>query len=275
MIEKKILKAKHFLESKLLETAYTKEIKNINHPVLSAVLDTILQIKNEEFSLEDLAAFESLQSYRNFLKNNTEFIDYSLFNAPKRQISEIYQSASSPEIWSRFHYMLAKKLNAKNYLEIGTNLGVSGSYILSALSKQANFRFVTMEGIDGLSDMAEEQFTSITDPQNFKIFRGLYDQSFPELMKMDLNFDVLFIDGNHHYDPTLSYFQQLKSKIGDVAVFVFDDIYWNPEMIKVWKKIKEDPITTFALDLFKMGILIVDKKENRKKTDFKFYLTAI
>lgn len=275
MLKKKILKTKHFLESKILESFYTKEIQKINHPELSAVLSTFFQIKKNQFQPEDRAVFEKLQSYRNFLQHNTGKIDYSLFNAPERQISEIYESASSPEIWSRFHYALAKNLKAKNYLEIGTNLGVSGSYILSALSQHENFKFVTMEGIEELSDLAEKQFSTLASPQNFKILRGLYDQSFPELMKMDLNFDVLFIDGNHHYDPTLSYFEQLKSKIEDVAVFVFDDIYWNPEMIKVWKKIKEDKETTFALDLFKMGIIIVDKNESRKKTDFKFYLTSI
>lgn len=275
MLLKKLYKTRHWLKSNLKEQSYIKEIRAIGHPTLTAVLETFLQVKTSDFDQEDFKIFSTIKKYRNYLETNTSTIDYSVFGIKDRTVNEIYRSASSPEIWSRFHYLLAKNLGVKNYLEIGTNLGISGSYIISALSKQPDFKFLTMEGIEGLSDLAETQFKTLTQPENFEIIRGLYDQTFPELIQKDLNFDVCFIDGNHHYEPTLQYFEKLKEKTAEVAVFIFDDIYWNDEMVKVWEVIKKDKATTFALDLFKMGIIILDQKENRHKTDFNFFLTKI
>lgn len=273
MYLKKLFKAQHYLQSKQNRNKYINLVQKINHPTLSEIFKTINQIENSDFDVEDQAVFEKLQSYRNCLKENNQSIDYSIFGIENRIVSEIYKSASSSEMWSRFHYLLTKNLNAKNYLEIGTNLGVSGSYILSGLLKNTDFQFITMEGIDELSDIAQAQFETVAMPENFKILRGLYNKTFPELLNIDLKFDILFIDGNHHYEPTLHYFEKLKQKAADISVFLFDDIYWNKEMKDAWYVIKQDNSVSYTLDLFKMGIVLIDRTKEIKTVHTKYFLT--
>lgn len=123
------------------------ELKSYNNSTLDKVLDTIFQVKNSDFKNEDLDVFEQIQSYRKELSDNTQIITYEIFGSDlKRTVKEISLIAASPEIWGKFHYLIAKNLSVKNYLEIGTNLGVSGAYILSALKKNTESNFVTMEG---------------------------------------------------------------------------------------------------------------------------------
>ncbi|MFV0305457.1 MAG: class I SAM-dependent methyltransferase [Moheibacter sp.] len=270
---KKFIKLKHYLKSKLYFYSYKKEIERIGNNTLSVVFSTIQQVKNNQYSEKDLSIFSNLNSYRKYLKENEQLIDYSIFNSKSRVVKEIYQSASSPEIWSRFHYLLTKNFNTKNYLEIGTNLGVSGSYILSALKEVDDSKFITMEGVPALCKLADKQFQTITDTSKFEVICGLYEDTFPELEKKPLQFDVFFIDGNHHYEPTLQYFRSLKTKAKSKAIFIFDDIYWTSEMTKVWNEIKEDTDINFALDLYKMGIVIIDKNEMNRNTKFNLFLT--
>ena len=271
--KRKILKLNHLIHSELFQKQQKDKIQKINHPQLSAVWETLEQLKNENFTSEDKAVFQNLEVFRHELKNNQAEIDYSVFGQPSRKVSEIYNTAASPEIWSRFHYLLAKNLRAKTYLEVGTNLGVSGSYILSALSQYKDSKFITMEGLNQLSNIAENQFQKIVEPHQFQILRGMYGQTFPELMELPVLFDLLFIDGNHKYGPTLNYFQQLKNKIAKTAVFVFDDIYVGSEMQAVWKKIKADPEVNFTVDLYKLGIVVIDRNENAKGEDFRYFLS--
>lgn len=273
MYLKKIYKVQHYLDSKLNQHKYSNLVKKINHPTLSLLFKTITQIKNSEFNYEDKIVFEKLKAYRKALHENNQTIDYSIFGIENRIVSEIYQSASSSELWSRFHYLLTKNLKAKYYLEIGTNLGVSGSYILSALKKQEDVMFITMEGVNRLSDIAQKQFEKILKPEKFRILRGLYENTFPELLNTDIQFDILFIDGNHHYEPTLQYFEELKEKTATVSVFVFDDIYWNEEMKDAWNVIKKDHSVNYTVDLFKMGIVIIDKHNTDKPIHTKYFLT--
>lgn len=271
--KRKLFKLNHLIQSRMFQNQQKREIQKLNHSQLSAVWETLGQLKNEEFTSEDKAVFQNLETFRNELKNNEAEIDYSVFSQPSRKVSEIYATAASPEIWSRFHYLLTKNLRAKTYLEIGTNLGVSGSYILSALSAYKDAKFITMEGLGQLSDVAENQFLKLAEPHQFRILRGLYEQTFETLMELPVLFDLIFIDGNHKYEPTLHYFQQLKNKTAEVAVFVFDDIYVGHEMQAVWKKIKTDPDVNFTLDLYKLGIVIIDRSENEKGKNYKYFLS--
>jgi len=272
----KFLKTGHILNSSLNRKNQLDSIRKINNHTLNMVIDTMLQVQKNDFSEEDKWVFQNLNKFRNELSQSNEIIDYKIFNSDETAVvHNIFKRAASPEIWCKYLYLLAKNLDAKNYLEIGTNLGVSGSYILSALNKHPDSHFITMEGVPKLCSIAENQFHKVGSSDQFQVFQGLYQDTFPKVLELPFDFEVCFIDGNHKLEPTLHYFNKLKEKTTNPCVFLFDDIYWSNEMIEAWKMIKNDSDINFALDLFKMGIVIIDKNEKHKNLTFNYYLDKI
>ena len=76
---------------------------------------------------------------------------------------------------------------------------------------------------------------------------------------------MIYIDGNHQYEPTISYFEQLQKNSHDRTIFIFDDIHYSPSMEKAWKHLQSQPQVTITLDLFFIGIIWIDaslSKEN-------------
>lgn len=92
-------------------------------------------------------------------------------------------------------------------------------------------------------------------------------------MDLPFDFDVIFIDGNHQKEPTLHYFNSLKSKLNSPAVIVFDDINWNVGMQEAWEIIRNERDVNYALDLYKLGIVIIDKSDKNKSINKKLFLT--
>ena len=275
MIKKrKLNKLKHFLQYSIHPNELKNSVEKYPNSIYKIVLETLNQLKYKNYSSEDQLVFDSLKNYRDYLSQNIDLVDFKIFNSSVvREVRDQYYRAASPETWCKFHYLMAKNFNAKNYLEIGTNLGVSGSYILSAVKRHKDGKFVTMEGAPKLCEIAEKQFHTLASSNQFQIIQGLYQNTMPEMYNMPIQFDMAFIDGNHKYDPTLEYFLEIKKKIGEKTILIFDDIYNTDEMKRVWDKIIQDPEVNFSIDLYKLGIVILDKTEKIKGIHTQYFLT--
>lgn len=263
----------HFFSCLINPNEFKNSVRKYPNPIYKIVFDTLEQVKNNQFSPEDISVFDVMNIYRNQLAESTQKIDYEVFNSPiVNEVQNIYKRATSPEIWCKFHYLLAKNFQAKNYLEIGTNLGVSGSYILSAIKNHPDGKFITMEGVPKLYEIAENHFSKIASASQYRIIKGLYQDTMPEMSAMPVKFDMAFIDGNHKYEPTLEYYYEIKKKTNNKAILIFDDIYISDQMKKVWSRIKKDDGNNFIVDLCKVGIVIIDKEEKIKGIHTKYFL---
>lgn len=229
-----------------------------------------------------LSIFEDLEGYRKQLLKNESNISYDVFEKGlKRKVSEICKSAATPKRWSHFYFHLIKNTNSLRALEIGTNLGISGQYFLSALKLNAEEKhqkgvFLTIEGVKGLCDIAQERFKEINSEGLVDVIlhNELYDDILPQIVSEDTTYQVIFVDGNHKYKPTLRYYEMLLESIPDKAIFIFDDINWNNEMQSAWKDILNKNYHAYSVDFFKLGLVIIDKTqaENLKKENFKLFL---
>jgi adenosylhomocysteinase len=76
--------------------------------------------------------------------------------------------------------------------------------------------------------------------------------------------NVAFIDANHTYEATLTYFNALASRVHEKSVVVVDDIHYNEDMEKAWKAICADERVTTTMDLYRMGLVFFDKHYWRK-----------
>ena len=244
-----------------------------NNPLLTIIVESFLQLKNNKLSSTDISIFEACEKYRNKLLQDDTIVSFEIFGSNKTMlVKDICKKAASKPIWAQFLYLITKRLISPYFLEIGTNLGVSGTYILEALKSKKNSQLYTMEGLPQLCEIAQNQFSKISSNSKYKIYEGLYKNTFPKLLMDNKNFNIVFIDGNHKKEPTIKYFTDLQSQLSSPAIIIFDDINWSLDMQKVWKIVKSHKNVSYSIDMFKFGILIFDKNTINKKGDYKLHL---
>lgn len=276
-VKKKIRKLSHFLKNKLLKSKISDQEFG-DYPYLRDIISTASTVAKQKFTTVEEDDFTSLTAYHDSLKKSEEVIDFSMFKKDyKRVVSEIADNSASPVVWGQFYYKLTKRVKASNILEIGTNLGVSGQYFILALEKNNQAAlFETMEGVEGLCKIADKRFKTLTENTQvkYKIHQGFYDDNLHKITESGTKFDIVFIDGNHRYEPTLKYYNTLKNNYSNEAIIIFDDINWNDEMQKAWKEIKNDKNVVYSVDFFKLGLILYQKGNNRKdKKHYGYYLS--
>lgn len=268
MKAKKINKLNHLVSNTLLEKKTLSRLKNYSN-ITNNISNAFIKAKYKNNDYETIKVFEELNAYKLSLLSSNQKIDYSIFNAKNRTVSEISKNASSRKKWCEFYYILSREIGAKNILEIGTNLGVSGQYFLKAINENYGSQsfFLTFEGVPDLCKISEARFNQITK-NNFKIIQGFYDDTLNIVEKIEKKYDLIFIDGNHRYEPTLKYFNYLKKYCHENSIIIFDDINWSSEMIRAWKKIKSNE-NVVSIDMFNIGIVTFKKDSN---LNYKFSL---
>ncbi len=259
MLPKKISKHTTILTRRLRERATRQEMAATGDPTLRTIARCLDLAHRDDFTAAQREAFERVEDYRRELLSNHELINYPVFNLPETAtVSSECKRATSPPIWARFLFLLATELGAERILEMGTNLGISGSYLLEAIRDRPEATLTTMDGVPKYAEMAGKQFAGIVEPDRFEILLGNYDDTFPELVGRAPDFDLLFIDGNHREGPTVDYFEELLPHARRPSVWVFDDINWTPGMVRAWEKIRSAPEATYSIDLYKLGIVVVN-----------------
>ncbi|MGY8944235.1 MAG: O-methyltransferase [Flavobacteriales bacterium] len=267
MIKKKINKYLHFVLSNLKQSQTLDRIAS-ESVTAKTIVDSFQKAKKNIQKPSEKERFYLLNEYRNELKKNNDQVSFDeIGSAQHFSVAEVSKKAGSPEIWTVLYYYLSLNNNIKNILEIGTNLGVSGQYFIAALEGKINSKFISIEGVKKLCEIAETHFSKISQQVEFEVKHGLYDDVLEEVCLSNTQFDLVFIDGNHNYEATIKYFEMLKNNYSKNAILIFDDIHWSPKMTKAWKEIIVDPTVLLSVDLFKLGILIVgaDDSSNHNK----------
>ena len=123
----------------------------------------------------------------------------------------------------------------------------------------------TIEGCANIAAKAKSHIEKL-NLKNVSIEIGDFDSVLTNQIDEDKVFDLIYIDGNHAYEPTLRYFEYALAHTHDNSFIVFDDIYWSEEMTNAWEQIKKSNKIHVSMDLFRMGI--VCKKQKQRKQDF-------
>ncbi|MEZ4776160.1 MAG: class I SAM-dependent methyltransferase [Bacteroidia bacterium] len=163
-------------------------------------------------------------------------------------------------------YRLCQHFQPGTCLELGTNMGISSLYQLAALK---NSRFITLEGSSALAEIAQKNI------EDFGFQAEVHVGEFSALLaKLDLSEikpDYVFLDGNHRYEPTISYVQTILPHISPGGILILDDIYWSAEMKKAWETICALPEVTVSLDLFFMGICFIRRPQAKEHFRLRFW----
>jgi predicted O-methyltransferase YrrM len=148
-------------------------------------------------------------------------------------------------------YRLAMYYKPQTIIELGTSLGITTAYLATG-SPGADV--YTIEGSAAINQVAKQHFREL-GLKNIKDCVGNFDDKLPEILSRLQRVDLVYIDGNHRYEPTVHYFSQLLPHSGNDTILVFDDIHWSPEMEQAWEEIKSHPSVRCSVDLFFIGFV--------------------
>lgn len=213
-------------------------------------------------------AFGDLVALREQLKLNSTEIDVNDFGAgslvlPKRKkrISQIAKTSATATHFAKILFKTALTYKPKNILELGTSLGISTLYFSKANEKSTVY---TVEGCPNVAGWAHHNF-KLSKATNIRQFTGEFGESLPKALKEIDKLDLVFLDGNHRYQPTIDYFKLCLEKVGEHSILIFDDIYWSQEMIQAWEEVKNHPKVTQSIDLYQFGYVFFNKDFKAKQ----------
>lgn len=243
---------------------------NIQSPFLFEFVSHVLDTSKQYYAF-DLIETERKKLIRN--KNLLIIEDYgagsSVKNSNARTISDVAATALSGIHKCRILFNLALHYRCFRILELGTSLGISSAYLAKT---NRNAHVTTLEGDDQICKIAKTVHDNL-ELSNIEVIPGKFYDTLPKVLSYKGEFDLVFIDGHHAKNPTLEYYEKIKSKCHQNSIVIFDDIYWSPDMTDAWNQIVKKPEVTLSIDLYDIGIIFFNtalSKENVRYIPYRY-----
>jgi len=242
-------------------------------PYAGFVADGVASAVRNRLAEDEKAWIDRIEELRSLLNSSNEeiaVIDYGAgsisnhINTPVRAenstVGYLCRMGSKPYFWAVLLFHLVRNHKPAVCLELGTSLGISGSYQAAALNLNGNGKLITIEGSPEIASRAAKHFNAL-GLKNVIGVQGLFDEKLPGVLSAYQPIDYVFIDGHHDEQATIRYFEQIYPFLSPRALLVFDDINWSAGMKKAWEKIIRDPRIGFSLDLHYPGICLLRQEK--------------
>ena len=209
-----------------------------------------------------------------------------VFKSDKRKVSKMAKTAGISPKRSRLLNRLVRYLEMDTALELGTSLGL-GTAAMAAGNK---VRITTIEGCPETAAITKEKFEEF-NLKNIQLKVGRFEDFLKKRAKTNSNsqipnhkksdgadlqsvptphsilntqYSLLFIDGNHQKEATLSYFEKLLPTIHNDSVMILDDIHWSKGMEEAWEEIKAHPRVKVTIDTFQWGLVFFRREQEKE-----------
>lgn len=180
-----------------------------------------------------------------------------------RRISEMARVQSIDRKYGKLLGTIMQHYKIDTCLELGTSLGIGSAYMAELAE-----RVVTIEGCKNIHAEAQKFWNSRFS--NIEFVHGEFGQVLPEVLSTIEKLDLAFVDGNHGYQPTLEYFEQIVEKAHNDTFILFDDINWSEDMRKAWDEICASDKINVSLEFFRMGIVLKRSEQAKEHFVLKF-----
>jgi predicted O-methyltransferase YrrM len=231
------------------------------------VFDFILHVLNNR---RKYAAPKEVEALREQWKRSSEVLEINDLGAGSRvatsnqkTVGQIAQAALKPRKYAQLLFRLVKHYQPQTVFELGTSLGLTTAYLAAA---NPDATITTIEGSESIVQKAKEGWRQL-GCTNIRSITGNFDDVLPDILPSLPALDLVYIDGNHRYEPTVRYFQQILPYLHEYSIVVFDDIHWSPEMEQAWEAIKRHPQVQYTIDIFFLGFVFF-RKEFKVKQHF-------
>jgi predicted O-methyltransferase YrrM len=172
------------------------------------------------------------------------------FSKEEREVSKIAIKAGMPLHQSRLILKITDYFDIKTALELGTSVGLGS---LAMACKRPSIQIDTVEACQNTSNTAKQNFLDLGF-KNISVHHKDFQTYLYEIPEKK-SYDLIYIDGHHQKEATLSYFKKLKQHVHQNSVIILDDIYWSEGMQEAWKSICKDKDVKLSLDLYFWGIV--------------------
>lgn len=203
-------------------------------------------------------AYNQVEALRKKLLRNDAIIEVEDFGAGsaisktnQRSIASIARHAAKSKKWAQLLFRIVNYYQPQTILELGTSMGISTAYMSLANPKA---RIITAEGSAAIAAQAKRNFQSL-QLSSIQQVTGNFDDTLPGILSSLSQLDLVFIDGNHRYEPTMRYFNQILPHMHANSVMIFDDIHWSREMEQAWNEVRANAAVQLSVDLFFIGLV--------------------
>ncbi len=250
-------------------------LRDTKSTVCKSVAAALGETLKNRLTLEEKSWINKIESLRKELTSSHKpisIVDYGAVSGNKvlkhddiyegnivvRSVSKVCRSASMPSWEGCLLFKLIRELQPSVCLELGTCLGISAAYQAAALKLNQSGSLITLEGAESLASIARQSFDKLGF-DNVQVVIGKFQDNLHKTLSANAPVNFAFIDGHHDGDATLAYFEQIYSFTSEQALLVFDDIRWSKNMRRAWTTIRSDDRINYSVDLWWLGICIIDK----------------
>jgi len=233
----------------------------VHSPFVYELIDKVLR------PAVDALPFAAIENLRSDLLRSDQTIRVNDLGAgsrnidlPIRRVAEMARTALKPQQQAQLLFKLARFVDANEVLELGTSFGISTLYLAQGAE---NGRVHTIEGCPQTFRIAQHHFELLRQ-RNINPVLGSFQRRLPEVLDGLERLDLVFMDGHHAEQPTLTYFEQCLAKAHNDTVFVFDDVHWSRGMEAAWQRVKEHPRVTVTIDLFDLGLVFLRSEQSKE-----------
>jgi len=181
----------------------------------------------------------------------------------KQTVCSFARGASVSYKYGALLYRCSRWFKPQVILELGTGIGISTLYLASG---SPGIPLHTIEGNRDRAQFSTGLFKRSGFPE-VQLHVGEIEKGLAELTTRVGGRMLVFMDGNHRYEPTIRYLRWILKQAGEEAVVVMDDLYWSRGMYRAWKEVIAWPEVRMSIDLFHMGVLLL--RRDLHKVDLK------
>jgi len=168
-------------------------------------------------------------------------------------------AASKGAEWCRVLFELARRLRPRYVVEMGTNVGISGSYLAAGLEEAGAGALVTLEGSPHKAAIAREGFEVLGLSGRVEVVVGDFGDTVDGVLaRLGDGIDLAFIDGFHQREATLAYHEGFV-RVAERAVLAYDDIRWSSGMAEAWRRIRSDDRVATSVDAQTLGFVEIPR----------------
>lgn len=235
----------------------------VHSPFVFALITEVLNDKRPYY------CYQAIETLRKQLLSDAGNITIEDFGAgsrtektKERSIAAIAKSSLKPKKFSQLLFRLAHYFKPHHILELGTSLGITTAYLASACP---NAQVITMEGADAVAAIAKSNFKQLSLP-NISLVPGNFDDTLKHVLETTLpRIDIAYIDGNHRFNPTVTYFEHIIRNSHNESCIILDDIHWSAEMEQAWQYVQNHQVVTLTIDLFFIGLVFLRTEQKEKE----------
>ena len=226
----------------------------VHSPFVFQWITDVLEDKRNYYAFGAIAALRNKMRANHTKIEVTDFgagpggsLEHSAHSGAKRAttIAQVTARSASDTAQGTMLFKLAQMHQPYHLLELGSSVGLGTLYLAQGTSSKAHF--VSLEGCPVLAGIARLNLETLGSG-HVKVISGAFEANLASVVAAFPQLDLVYFDGNHQEEPTLTYFNACLPKVHDGTVFIFDDVHWSAGMEKAWNTIRQHPKVTLTID---------------------------